>query len=71
MGVSPKNQKQANRTVFVLNWAAAAAWLLVAYLLGSKALDSGSWWHYGLTLIAVCLFVRAIRIVVMYRHGKH
>lgn len=39
--------------------------LVVAYVLGSRALDTGSWWQYLGTLvmviISVRLFVRAIK----------
>lgn len=70
MGVSPKKQKQTKRTVIVLDWAIAAIWLVIVYATGSLALDSGSWWHYGATAVAVGFTIRALRILIKRRYGR-
>ena len=41
--------------------AAGAAGLLLAYILASRALDTGSWWQYLGTLILLVLSVRLMR----------
>ena len=39
---------------------AGAIGLLLAYLLGSRGLDTGSWWQYLGTLIILVLSIRLI-----------
>ena len=43
----------------------AALIMAVAYLLGSRALDTGSWWQYLGTLVLVVLSIR-----FLFRAGK-
>lgn len=75
MGVSPKSKpksksKPVKQTVMLLDWAVAGIWLLVVYAAGSLALDSGSWWHYGATLVALVFLIRSIRIAIMRSYGN-
>jgi membrane protein YdbS with pleckstrin-like domain len=73
MGVSPKSNsksKPAKQAVLLLDWAVAAIWLVIVYATGSLALDSGSWWHYGATLVALVFLVRSIRIAIMRSYGN-
>jgi hypothetical protein len=45
--------------------------LLAAFLVGTRALDTGSWWEYGFTFL---LFVggaqNMVRLVKVVAHGK-
>lgn len=70
MGASPKKKLTTKPTSVFVNWALAGLWLLVSYLLGSKALDSGSLWYYLLMFIGLWLFVRSLRILIMHTHDK-
>lgn len=34
------------------------AFLLLTYVLGSKGLDTGSWWYYGTTFLSLALAIK-------------
>jgi membrane protein YdbS with pleckstrin-like domain len=74
MGVSPKkiSKKQASnkRTFLVLDWSIVVIWIVIAYATASLALDTGSWWHYSATLIALYFIVRSLCIALTRRHGS-
>lgn len=78
MGVSPKKPtakpataRMSKRTFFVLDWSIAAIWLVIVYATASLALDSGSWWHYGATFVALYFVARSFKLAVTRSHGKH
>lgn len=72
MGTQPKKKPTNQPSRRAVDVALVAAWLLVAYLMGSKALDSGSWWYYLGGLTALCLSARSLKIFVTRTHGtKH
>ncbi|CAN5624999.1 hypothetical protein BH23PAT1_BH23PAT1_5310 [soil metagenome] len=52
-----KASKQNTRAVYALK---AAVSLVAAYIFGSLAIDSGSYWHYLFTLVSVVLSVKFI-----------
>lgn len=70
MGTPPKRvQKQQtkdNRKAAVM---LAIAGLLASYALGSKALDSGSWWHYLATAMALYFTIQFAK-QALARHGR-
>jgi hypothetical protein len=73
MGVSPKKTTKKlvpKRTFLVLDWSILAIWIVIAYATASLALDTGSWWHYGATLIAFYFIVRSFRIALTRSHGN-
>ncbi len=77
MGVSPtkpktkpSNRRMSARAFLVLDWSIAAIWVVIAYATASLALDSGSWWHYGATALALYFIVRSLKIAVSRSHGK-
>lgn len=70
MGASPQKKQPTKPHNMVVDMALAALWLVVTYLLGSKALDSGSLWYYLLTFVGLGLFVRSLRILIMHTYDK-
>lgn len=65
------------RTVENRKWLAlqAVASVLAGYIFVSLAIDSGSYWHYLLTFIAIGLFINAFGrlakdVLRQYTHGR-
>lgn len=73
----PEKNHITIRTVESRKWLAlqAVASLLAGYIFASMAIDSGSYWHYLLTFIAIGLFINATGrfvkdVLRQYSHGR-